>query len=115
MTCQRRNHALVLLASILAPLGCGSSSDASGTSSKPSQATSVVDGGVEAGRGAATAGVPTLFYLDLLGGRVLRVGTDGASPDAIVTTGNAEPDGVAVDVPGGHVYWTNMGVPQGIT
>ena len=57
--------------------------------------------------------MPTLFYLDLGGGRVLRVGTDGAKPKAIVTSGCAEPDGVAVDVAGGYVYWTNMGAPSG--
>ena len=59
--------------------------------------------------------MPTLFYLDLGAGRVLRVGTDGKKPTALVTTGSAEPDGVAVDVANGYVYWTNMGVPQGLT
>jgi DNA-binding beta-propeller fold protein YncE len=68
------------------------------------------DGGSDA---SASSGVPTLFYLDLGGGRVLRVGTDGAKPKAIVTSGCAEPDGVAVDVAGGYVYWTNMGAPSG--
>jgi hypothetical protein len=57
----------------------------------------------------------TLFYLDLTGGRVMRAGTDGTNVEAIVTSGNAQPDGVVVDVPNGYVYWTNMGALQGIT
>jgi DNA-binding beta-propeller fold protein YncE len=115
MSCERSARALVVLASTLGPLGCGSSSDDASAANKPATVASTVDGGVHGEGGAGAAGVPTLFYLDLLGGRVVRVGTDGAKPDAIVTTGNAEPDGVAVDVAGGHVYWTNMGAPQGIT
>jgi hypothetical protein len=71
---------------------------------------------MDAGDGAGVSGgVPTLFYLDLLGGRVLRVGIDGMAPRALVTTGSAEPDGVAVDVASGYIYWTNMGAPQGFT
>ena len=31
--------------------------------------------------------------------------------DATLVTGCAVPDGVAVDVEAGHVYWTNMGMP----
>jgi hypothetical protein len=89
--------------------GCGSS----GGSGSPAMTT---DGGhAGSGDSSASSEVATLFYLDLGAGRVLRVGTDGVSPKAIVTTGNAEPDGVAVDVANGQVYWTNMGAPQGIT
>jgi sugar lactone lactonase YvrE len=69
----------------------------------------------DGGAADAPSGTPTLFYLDLGAGRVLRVGTNGANPKAIVTSGCAEPDGVAVDVAKGHVYWTNMGAPQGFT
>lgn len=69
------------------------------------------------GSGAGDAGpvAPTLFYLDLTGGRVMRAGPDGTNVEAIVTSGNAQPDGVVVDVPNGYVYWTNMGALQGIT
>jgi hypothetical protein len=52
--------------------------------------------------------VATLYWLDINANRVMR-SQDFMTGDAIVTrTGNA-PDGVAVDVEGGKVYWTNMG------
>jgi hypothetical protein len=79
----------------------------SGTSDR--SAASTADGGVT---GASSAGVPTLFYLDLGLGRVMRAGTDGSNPTALVTSGTAQPDGVAVDVAGGYIYWTNMGDAQ---
>lgn len=58
-------------------------------------------------------GTPALFYLDALGGRVLSVGPDGKNVHAVVQNQRATPDGVAVDVRAGRVYWTNMGVPSG--
>src|SRR5882724_914443 len=57
---------------------------------------------------AATA---RLFILDLSGGRVLSTNPDG-SDKRILATDCQMPDGVAVDVEGGHIYWTNMGVPN---
>jgi hypothetical protein len=52
-----------------------------------------------------------LFVLDLSGGgRVLSVNPDGSDRQVIVTE-CGHPDGVAVDVAAGHIYWTNMGVP----
>ena len=62
---------------------------------------------------ATPEGTPALFYLDALGGRVLSAGPDGKNAHAVVQSQRATPDGVAVDVQGGRVYWTNMGVPQG--
>lgn len=120
MTNEQRRGAgvLLLFASALWPLGCSSSPEGAAAPSKATatKVTSAADGGVGAEGGAhSESGVATLFYLDLLGGRVLRVGTDGIKPQAIVTAGSAEPDGVVVDVAGGHVYWTNMGAPQGLT
>ena len=44
------------------------------------------------------------------GGRLFSLNPDGSEMTVIVT-GCAIPDGVAVDVEAGHVYWTNMGVP----
>ena len=58
------------------------------------------------------SGTPTLVFLDAAFGRVLRAGVDGSASRAIVTTGSSTPDGVAVDVANGFVYWTNMGVPN---
>src|SRR5258705_7663182 len=52
-----------------------------------------------------------LFILDLAEGRVFSVNPDG-SDKKIIATGGHMPDGVAVDVEAGHLYWTNMGVPS---
>ena len=52
-----------------------------------------------------------LFILDLAEGRVFSVGPDG-SDKRIIATGGRMPDGVAVDVEAGHLYWTNMGMPS---
>ncbi len=50
-----------------------------------------------------------LFVLDLSGNRVLSLNPDG-SDRKVVATECRLPDGIAVDVEGGHIYWTNMGV-----
>jgi len=52
-----------------------------------------------------------LFVLDLSGNRVLSVNPDGSDRKVIVHECQM-PDGIAVDVEGGHIYWTNMGVPN---
>ena len=62
--------------------------------------------------GRATGGrtaVGRLVILDLSGGRVFTVNPDGSDKSVIVTDCHW-PDGVAVDVEAGHIYWTNMGV-----
>jgi DNA-binding beta-propeller fold protein YncE len=52
-----------------------------------------------------------LFVLEASGGgRVFSVNTDGTGKKVIVT-GCRLPDGVAIDVGAGHIYWTNMGIP----
>ena len=52
-----------------------------------------------------------LFVLEVSGGgRLFSVNPDG-SDKQILVTGARIPDGVAVDVEAGHVYWTNMGTP----
>jgi DNA-binding beta-propeller fold protein YncE len=58
--------------------------------------------------GRATIG--RLFFLDASGNRVLSVNPDGSDRKVIVTECRI-PDGIVVDVDGGHIYWTNMGVP----
>jgi hypothetical protein len=55
--------------------------------------------------------VGRLYLLDLSGGRVLSLNADG-SGKTVIATNCHWPDGVAVDADAGHVYWTNMGVPQ---
>src|SRR5262245_58867870 len=52
-----------------------------------------------------------LFVLDLSGGRVFSLSPDGSDSKTLIT-GCRFPDGIAVDVEAGHVYWTNMGVPS---
>jgi len=58
-----------------------------------------------------TAKTGRLFVLDLSGGRVLSMNTDGSGKKVIASECRL-PDGVVVDVEAGQVYWTNMGVPS---
>jgi DNA-binding beta-propeller fold protein YncE len=54
---------------------------------------------------------PKLFVLEASGGgRLFSINPDGSDKTFLVT-GCRVPDGVAVDVQAGHIYWTNMGVP----
>src|SRR5260370_42429303 len=57
----------------------------------------------------ATAG--RLFVLDVSGGRILSMRPDG-SDRTVIVTGCRHPDGIVVDVDAGHIYWTQMGVPN---
>jgi hypothetical protein len=53
-----------------------------------------------------------LFVLEVSGGgRLFSINPDGSDKTFLVT-GCPVPDGVAVDVQAGHIYWTNMGVPR---
>jgi hypothetical protein len=52
-----------------------------------------------------------LVYLDLSGGRVCSMNRDGSNKKVIATDCHL-PDGIALDVEAGHIYWTNMGVPN---
>src|SRR6267378_788414 len=52
--------------------------------------------------------VRRLFVLELSGGRIQSMNPDGSDRKVIVTNCRL-PDGIAVDVEGGHIYWTNMG------
>src|ERR1700689_3467205 len=56
------------------------------------------------------AAVSRLFLLDLSDDRVVSLNPDGSDRKVIVT-GCRYPDGIAVDVAAGHIYWTNMGNP----
>ena len=51
-----------------------------------------------------------LFLLDLSGDRIVSLSPDGSDRKVIVTECRY-PDGPAVDVAAGHIYWTNMGKP----
>jgi hypothetical protein len=59
--------------------------------------------------GKATVG--RLFVLELSGGRIHSMNPDGSDRKTIVTDCR-NCDGIVVDVEAGHIYWTNMGVPN---
>ena len=42
-------------------------------------------------------------------GRVLSANPDGSDLKTIINEGRKLPDGIALDVAAGHIYWTNMG------
>jgi hypothetical protein len=52
-----------------------------------------------------------LFLLELSGDRIHSMNPDGSDSNAIVTNCHL-PDGIVVDAEAGHIYWTNMGVPN---
>jgi DNA-binding beta-propeller fold protein YncE len=56
--------------------------------------------------------VARIFFLDLGAGRVLSANPDGSDLRTLVSEGRKLPDGLAVDVAAGHLYWTNMGNPK---
>jgi hypothetical protein len=47
----------------------------------------------------------------LSGGGVFSLNADG-SDQKVIVTGCRHSDGIVVDIEAGHVYWTNMGVPN---
>jgi hypothetical protein len=52
-----------------------------------------------------------LFALDVGGGRIFSLNTDGSNPRTRVT-GCRLPGGVAIDPAAGYIYWSNMGIPH---
>src|SRR5439155_684828 len=60
--------------------------------------------------GRATIG--RLFVLEASGNRVLSVNPDGSDRKVIVHECRL-PDGIAVDVEAGHIYWTQKGPEKG--
>src|SRR6202795_266433 len=52
-----------------------------------------------------------LFVLEINAGRIHVMNPDGCDRKTIVT-GCHLPDGIVVDAQAGHIYWTNMGVPN---
>jgi hypothetical protein len=59
----------------------------------------------------ASAVNPRLFVLELNAGRIHFMNTDGSDRKTIVSDCHL-PDGIVVDVEAGHIYWTNMGIPN---
>src|ERR1700685_3677920 len=56
--------------------------------------------------------VTRIIFLDLGAGRVLSANPDGSDLKTLVSEGRKLPDGLAVDVAAGSLYWTNMGNPK---
>src|SRR6476469_10971846 len=52
-----------------------------------------------------------LFFLELSGDRIYSMNPDGSDRKIIITNCHL-PDGIAVDAESGHIYWTNMGIPN---
>jgi hypothetical protein len=52
-----------------------------------------------------------LFLLELSGDRIHSMNPDGSDRKTIVTNCHL-PDGIVVDAEAGHIYWTNMGIPD---
>jgi hypothetical protein len=63
-------------------------------------------------RSVRKAAVGRLFVLEVSGGRIHSMSPDGSDRKVIVTDCRL-PDGIAIDVAAGHIYWTNMGSSPG--
>ena len=63
----------------------------------------------KASSGATRSG--RLFLLELSGDRIHSMNPDGSDRKTIVANCHL-PDGIVVDLDAGHIYWTNMGVPN---
>ena len=59
--------------------------------------------------GAKNAHTGRIFFLDAAAGRVLSAKPDGSDLKTIVMEDRKLPDGIAIDIAAGHLYWTNMG------
>ena len=69
---------------------------------------------LDATKSRASSGVTRsgrLFVRELSGDRIHWMNPDGSDRKTIVTNCRF-PDGIGVDVQAGHIYWTNMGVPN---
>jgi hypothetical protein len=53
-----------------------------------------------------------VYFIDASGGRLLSVNPDGSDLKVLVTDRHRIPDGIVVDVENGHIYWTEMGIPN---
>src|SRR5213080_3905212 len=62
--------------------------------------------------GSSKVTVGRLFVLDLSGGRILSLNAANPSDLKVIVTRCQHPDGIVVDIEGGHIYWTEMGVPN---
>src|SRR5260370_20748366 len=61
--------------------------------------------------GAKSTKTGRMFVLELSGDRIHSMNPDGSNRRTIVTDCHL-PDGIVVDAEAGHIYWTNMGIPN---
>jgi sugar lactone lactonase YvrE len=60
---------------------------------------------------AASAVSPRLFVLEINADRIHSMNADGSDRKTVVSDCHL-PDGIVVDAEAGHIYWTNMGIPN---
>ena len=53
-----------------------------------------------------------VYFIDASGGRLLSVNPDGSDLKVLVTDRHRIPDGIVIDAENGHIYWTEMGIPN---
>ncbi len=63
------------------------------------------------GTGGSAAGTPTIFYLDV-GGAVMTAAAENPMPRTLVASAGQGPDGIAIDLAAGYLFWTGMGNPS---
>src|SRR5262249_48601409 len=85
---------------------------------QPTQCENAIEGqimttleAIKSKNSSGIARVGRLFVLELSGDRIHSMNPDGSDRKTIVTDCRY-PDGIAVDVQAGHIYWTNMGIPN---
>ena len=66
---------------------------------------------IERSKQSASALIPRLFVLELNADHIHSMNPDGSDRKTIVADCHL-PDGIVVDVDAGHIYWTNMGIPN---
>lgn len=95
----RRLTQLVLSGALLLTAACGGSEPRAGA----------------AGEVPADESVPTVYWLDIWEASVYRAtGPDFTDDERLVHPTDTAPDGIAADVSGGKLYWTNMGDLYGL-
>jgi len=83
----------------------------SGASSGGASSATAGNSSANAGASSSTANeLRRIFYLDVQGS-VRTFDEDQPTARTLVKSAGQGPDGIAVDVAGGHIYWTTMGVP----
>ena len=91
--------------------GAGGSAAGRGGNTSGTAGSTAGNGGSTAGAGGAPAGTPTIFFLDV-GGAVMTAAAENPMPRELVASAGQGPDGIAVDLAAGHIFWTGMGNPS---